>query len=70
MNLQAKLQKAEEALKVAQEAAKAAKTSAYERGVMETEARLTAEVTVVCREYVLKHTIMPLIGQESLRSLI
>ena len=34
-----------------QEAATAAKTSAYERGVLETEARLTAEVTAVCREY-------------------
>ena len=36
---------------MAQEAATAAKTSAYERGVLETEARLTAEVTTVCREY-------------------
>ena len=36
---------------MAQEAATAAKTSAYERGVLETEARLTAEVTAVCREY-------------------
>ena len=51
LDLQAKLQKAEEALKVAQEAVKATETSAYERGVLETEARLTAEVTVVCREY-------------------
>ena len=29
----------------------AAENSAYERGMLETEARLTAEVTVVCREY-------------------
>ena len=36
---------------MAQEAAMAAETSAYERGVVETEARLTAEVTVVCRDY-------------------
>ena len=36
---------------MAQEAAKAIETSAYERGVLEMEARLTAEVTVVCREY-------------------
>ena len=36
---------------MAQEAAKAAETAAYERRVLETEARLTAEVTVVCREY-------------------
>ena len=51
LDLKTKLQKAEEALKVAQEAATAAKTSAYKRGVLETEARLTAEVTVVCRGY-------------------
>ena len=51
LDLKSKLQKAEEALKVAQEAATAVETSAYERGVLETEARLTAEVTTVCREY-------------------
>ena len=51
LDLKAKLQKAEEALKVAQEAATAVETSAYERGVLETKARLTAEVIVVCREY-------------------
>ena len=51
LDLKAKLQKAKEALKVAQEAAKAAETSFYERGKLETEAMLTAEVTVVCREY-------------------
>ena len=51
LDLKSKLQKVEEALKVAQEAATTAKTSAYERGVLETEARLTAEVTAVCREY-------------------
>ena len=51
MDLKSKLQKAEEALKLAQEAAIVAKTSAYERGVLETEARLIAEVTAVCREY-------------------
>ena len=38
-------------MKVAQEVAKAAETSVYEREVLETEARLTAEVIVVCREY-------------------
>ena len=36
---------------MAQEAATVAETSAYERGVLDTEARLTAEVTVVCRKY-------------------
>ena len=51
LDLKAKLQKADEALKVAQEAATAVETSAYERGVLETMARLTAEVIVVCREY-------------------
>ena len=51
LDLKAKLQKAKEALKLAQEAAKATETSAYERGELETEAMLTAEVTVVCREY-------------------
>ena len=33
------------------EAAKAAEAAAYERGVVEIEARLTAEVTVVCGNY-------------------
>ena len=51
LDLKAKLQKAEEALKVAHEAAKATETVAYKWGVLETEARLTAEVTVVCRDY-------------------
>ena len=51
LDLKTKLQKAEEALKVAQEAAKAAETVAYERGVLEMEARLTAEITVVYRDY-------------------
>ena len=51
MDLQAMLKKAEEALKVAQEAATAVETLAYERGVLEMETKLTAEVTAVCREY-------------------
>ena len=51
LDLQDKLKRAEEALKVAQEAATTAETLAYERGVQETETRLTAEVTAVCREY-------------------
>ena len=54
LDLKAKLQKAEEALNVAQEAATAAETSTYECGVLETEARLTAEVIVVCWEYCAK----------------
>ena len=36
---------------MAQEAAKAIETSAFVRGVLEMEARLTAKVTVVCRNY-------------------
>ena len=36
---------------MAQEVAKAAEIAAYERGVLETETRLTAKVTVVCRDY-------------------
>ena len=51
LDLQSKLLRAKEALKVAQKAAIAAETLAYERGVLETETRLTAEVTAVCREY-------------------
>ena len=51
LDLKSKLEKVEEALKVAQEAATAAETSAYECGVLETEARLTIEVTTVYREY-------------------
>ena len=54
LDLKVELQKAQEASKVAQEAAKAAETAAYERGILETEARLTAEVTVVCRDYCTK----------------
>ena len=50
LNLQSKLQR-DEVLKVAQEATIAAETSAYERGVLEMETRLTAEVTAICREY-------------------
>ena len=36
---------------MAKEATKATEASAYERGVVETEARLTVEVTVVYRDY-------------------
>ena len=34
------------------EAAKAAVVASYEHGVADTEARLTEEVVVVCRDYV------------------
>ena len=36
---------------MAKEAAEAVEVVAYERGVVEMEARLTAEVTVVCEDY-------------------
>ena len=39
---------------MAQEAAKTAETATYERGVLEMEARLTVEVTMVCRDYYAK----------------
>ena len=68
LDLKAKLQKAEEALKVAQEATKATKTSAYKRGVLETKVRLTVEVTVVYREYCAETYNQALIGQEFLRT--
>ena len=51
LDLQSKLLRAEEALKMAQEAAIATETSAYECGVLETETRLTAEVTAIYGEY-------------------
>ena len=54
LDLKSKLYKAEEALKVSQEAATATETSTYERGVLEIEARLTTKVTAVCREYYAK----------------
>ena len=51
LDLKAELQKAQKALKVAKEVVKAVEAAAYERGIVETEARLTAKVTVVCRDY-------------------
>ena len=36
---------------MAKKAAKVAEAVAYERGVVETEARLTAKVTIVYRDY-------------------
>ena len=44
LDLKAELQKAQEALKVANESAKVTEAAAYECRVVETEARLTAEV--------------------------
>ena len=36
---------------MAKEAAKATEAATYEHGVVETEAKLTVEVTIVCRDY-------------------
>ena len=36
---------------MAKKAAKATEAVAYEHGVVETEAKLTVEVTIVCRDY-------------------
>ena len=54
LDLKAELQKSQEALKVAMEIAKVVEAAAYKCRVMETETRLTAEVTVVCRDYCAK----------------
>ena len=51
LDLKAELQKAQKALAVAKEATKAAEAAAYECGVVESEARLTTEVTIVYRDY-------------------
>ena len=51
LDLKAELQKAQEALMMAKEAVKATEAATYERGVVKTEARLTAEVAVFYRDY-------------------
>ena len=45
------LQKAREAAQLAKEAAEAEKQAAYTLGVEETQARLTEELSAVCKEY-------------------
>ena len=45
------LRKAREAIQLVKEAAKAKKQAAYTLGVKETQARLTEEFSVVCRDY-------------------
>ena len=52
LNLKAELQKVKEAARVAKEAAEAAVSASYDRGVVETETCLAEEVVVVCRDYV------------------
>ena len=51
-DLKAQLLQAKEAACLAREAAEAEVAASYERGVMDTKARLTEEVAVVCRDYV------------------
>ena len=51
MDLEAELQKAKDAARVAREAAEAAVKASYKRGVRDTETRLAVEVAVVCRDY-------------------
>ena len=51
LDLKAQLQQAKEAAQVAREAAEAAMAASYERGVKDTDARLTEEVAVVCKDY-------------------
>ena len=51
-DLKAQLQQAKEAACLAREVAEAVVAASYERGVKDTEARLTEEVAVVCRDYV------------------
>ena len=53
-DLKAQLLQAKEAARLAREAAKAAVAASYERGVKDTEPRLTEEVAVVCRDYVIE----------------
>ena len=51
-DLKAELSKAKEAARLAREAVEAAVVTSYERGVADTEARLTEEVATVCRDYI------------------
>ena len=51
LSLKAKLGKAKAEAQVIQEATQAAERVAYERGILETEQRLSEEVTKVCRDY-------------------
>ena len=52
LDLKAKLSKTKEVAHLAREAAEAAMAVSYERGVADTEARLTEEVATVCRDYI------------------
>ena len=49
--LREELRKAREAIQLVKEATEAKKQAAYTLGVEETQARLTEEFSVVCRDY-------------------
>ena len=68
LDLKAKLQKAHEALKVAQEDAKTAEATVYEVGYCRRMQGWLRRWRWSIRTIALKHTIKPLIGQESLRT--
>ena len=51
-DLKAQLLQVKEAARLAREAVEVAVAAFYERRVVDTEARLTEEVAVVCRDYV------------------
>ena len=51
LDLKTALQKAKEEVQLAKEAAEVEKRAAYQLGVEETEARLTEELSEVCRDY-------------------
>ena len=51
-DLKAELIKTKKAARLAREAVEAAVAASYERGVADTEARLTEEVATVCRDYI------------------
>ena len=51
MEFREELRKAREAVQLPKEAAEAEKQAAYTLGVEETQARLTKELSTVCREY-------------------
>ena len=51
IELREELRKAREGVQLVKEAAEAEKQAAYTLGVEETQARLTKELFVVCRDY-------------------
>jgi len=51
-DLKAQLLQVKEAARFAREAVEATVVASYERGVADTEARLTEEVAAVCRDYI------------------